>query len=313
MTSSSGSRVVVPEELAASHARFFGAAGRAWIDALPRLAAACLRRWHLTLDGRQRFGAVALILPVRCADGAPAVLKLQPVDEETAGEPAALRAWRGHGAVRLLEHDPGTGSMLLDRLDADRTLAAVADDLAALRILTGIMAGLHAVPAPPGIRRLGDIAAAMLDRVPPVLGTVGDPDERHLIGTCAAAVADLVAEPGDRLLHWDLHFDNVLATLDDPGRWLAIDPKPLIGDPGFDLLAALHNRWEDVVATADVPRAVRRRFDLMTDVLGLDRQRAIGWTLGRILENRLWEAENSDTAWSTGPDRAIARALVRTA
>jgi streptomycin 6-kinase len=302
-------RVVVPEALAASHAQFFGAAGRGWIDGLPALAAACLELWHLTLDGPPGFGAVALILPVRCADGTPAVLKLQPVDDETGGEPAALRAWRGHGAVGLLRHDPDTGSMLLERLDAGRTLAAIRDDLAALRILTGIMAGLHAVPAPPGIRRLGDIAAAMLDRVPHALRTVTDADERHLIGTCAAVVADLVAEPGDRLLHWDLHFDNVLATLDDPGRWLAIDPKPLIGDPGFELLAALHNRWDDVVATADVPRAVRRRFDLMTEILGLDRQRAIGWTLARILQNALWEAENSDTAWSTGPDRAIARAL----
>src|SRR5688572_6850126 len=312
MTSSTGPQLVVPEALAASHARYFGAAGRAWIAALPQLAAACVQRWHLTVDGPPGFGAVALVLPVRCADDTPAVLKLQPVDEETAGEPAALRAWRGHGAVRLLRHDPGTGSMLLDRLDASRTLATVRDDLVALRILTEIMADLHTVPVPPGIRRLGDVAAAMLDRVPPALAMVSDPDERRLIGTCAAVVTDLVAEPGDRLLHWDLHFHNVLATLDDPDRWLAIDPKPLVGDPGFDLLAALHNRWDDVLATADVPRAIRRRFDLMTEILGLDRRRATGWTLARILENALWEAEHSATAWNTGPDRAIARTLLHT-
>jgi streptomycin 6-kinase len=305
------SGIVVPEELADSHAMFFGAAGRVWIDALPGLAAACLERWQLTLDGPTGYGAVALILPVRCADDTPAVLKLQPVDDETGGEPAALRAWQGHGAVGLLRHDADTGSMLLERLDADRSLDAIPDDLAALRILTELMAGLHAVPAPPGIRHLRDVAAAMLDRVPHALATVADPDERRLIDTCASAVADLVTEPGDRLLHWDLHFYNVLATLDDPQRWLAIDPKPLVGDPGFELLAALHNRWDDVVATGDVPRAVCRRFDLMTDVLGLDRQRAIGWTLARILQNALWEAENSDTAWSTEPDRAIARALLR--
>lgn len=291
----------IPQALAESHERFFGAAGRIWIAGLPGLAAACLRRWDLSPDGPARFGAVALVLPVRRADGTPAVLKLQPVDDETAGEPAALAAWHGHGSVPLLAHDPATGSMLLDRLDGDRSLSAVPDDLEALRILTGLMAGLHSVPPPPGIRHLGDIAREMLGRVP--RAGAGD-----LIDTCAAVLRDLVDEPGDRLLHWDLHFDNVLATLDDPDRWLAIDPKPLVGDPGFDLLAALHNRWDDVVATGDVPRAVRRRFDLMTEILDLDRRRAAGWTLARILQNALWEAENG-ASWSTGIDAAIAATL----
>ena len=41
------------------------------------------------------------------------------------------------------------------------------------------------------------------------------------------------------------------------------------------------------MATGNVTRAVLRRFDLLTEVLGLDRQRAIGWTLGRVLQNAL--------------------------
>ena len=67
-----------------------------------------------------------------------------------------------------------------------------------------------------------------------------------------------------------------------------------------------------MVATGDVSRAIRRRFDLMTDVLGLDRNRAAGWTLGRVLQNVLWEAENGDTQWNTVPDRAIAQVLLGT-
>jgi streptomycin 6-kinase len=299
----------IPEALVDAHETYFGAAGRAWIAALPDLAAASLRRWDLTLDGPERCGAVALVLPVRRADGTPAVLKLQPVDDETRGEPAALRAWRGRGAVRLLEHDPGTGTMLLQRLDAGRTLGAVPDDLEALRVLTELMAGLHAVTPPPGLRLLGDVAADLLRRVPPALARSDDP--AGLLRTCAEVVADLLDDPGDRLLHWDLHYDNVLATPGDPDRWLAIDPKPLVGDPGFDLLAALHNRWDDVVGTGDVPRAVRRRFDLMTEILGLDRQRAAAWTLARVLENELWAAESGVPAWSSDPDRAIAAVLLK--
>jgi streptomycin 6-kinase len=68
--------------------------------------AAGLCRWNLSPGGPARFGAVTLVLPVRRADGTPAVLKLQPVNDETVGEPAALAAWHGHGAVPLLD-EPG--------------------------------------------------------------------------------------------------------------------------------------------------------------------------------------------------------------
>ncbi len=91
-------------------------------------------------------------------------------------------------------------------------------------------------------------------------------------------------EPGDRLLHWDLHDENVLASTRAP--WLAIDPKPLAGDPGFELWPALANRFD--------PADVRWRFDAMTDVLGLDRARARAWTYGRLLQNSLWDVEDGD-------------------
>lgn len=51
---------------------------------------------------------------------------------------------------------------------------------------------------------------------------------------------------------------------------------------------ATQHWWDKVVATGDVARAVLCRFDLLTEVLGLDRQRATGWTLGRVLELELW-------------------------
>ncbi|WP_053694289.1 aminoglycoside phosphotransferase family protein [Streptomyces sp. WM6372] len=300
------SRIRVPEALAASHRA-------AWIAGLPALAADCLDRWELRPDGAPRHGAVALVLPVVRADGALAVLKLQPVDDETRGEPLALTAWAGKGAVSLLEADPGTGAMLLERLDAGRSLAAVEDDMTAVRVLSEVLSRLVALPAPEGVRRLADIAAAMLRAAPVALTRLADPADRRLAQTCAAAMRELCDEPGDRLLHWDLHYDNVLAPLGAAAAerepWLAIDPKPLAGDPGFDLLPALRNRWDEVAASGDVARAVRRRFDLMTEVLGLDRRRAAGWTLGRVLQNALWDVQDGGTSMDPA-QAAIARALL---
>ncbi len=122
----------------------------------------------------------------------------------------------------------------------------------------------------------------MLEQTPWALERIPDPAIRRTVADCAAALREVVHEPGDRLLHWDLHDENVLAA--DRTDWLAIDPKPLAGDPGFELWPALANRYD--------PAEVRWRFDALTDVLGLDRERARAWTLGRLLQNALWDVED---------------------
>lgn len=282
----------VPEAFAASFGEH-DAAGRAWLAALPRLAADFLDRWDLRPAGPAAHGMASLVLPVTGADATPAVLKLQQVREETEGAPLGLRTWNGDGVVLLLDHDPDTGTMLLERLDASRPLSSLPDDTAAMCVLADLLARLTTVPAPDGLRHLSDIAAAMLERTPDAVPALRDPAEQRLVRVCASAVAELLDEPGDRLLHWDLHYDNILAGEREP--WLAIDPEPLTGDPGFELLPAMDNRWDEVLATGDPTRAVLRRFDLLTEALGLDRRRATGWTLGRVLQNALWDIEDGKT------------------
>ncbi|MBE8472121.1 aminoglycoside phosphotransferase family protein [Streptomyces justiciae] len=284
----------VPPSLVASYDSAFGAEGRAWIAGLPALAAELLERWELRRDGAVGAGEASLVLPVLREDGTRAVLKLQLPREETAAALIGLRTWNGVGTVRLLDHDPDSSGMLLERLDAARTLTSVEDDDVAMGILAELQARLVSVPAPPGLRSLGDIATEMLERVPQAVTALADPAERQLLRGWAAAVAELVGEPGDRMLHWDLHYDNVLAAHREP--WLAIDPEPLAGDPGFDLWPALDSRWDDVVTKGDAPRVVQRRFDLLTEALGLDRARATGWTLGRLLQNALWDIDDGRTA-----------------
>ena len=272
----------IPQELAASQQEYNGEAGRAFITGLPDLTADFLDRWELAVEGRPMHGVSALVLPVIRRDATPAVLKLQLLDEESEGEPVALRVWDGDGAVRLLDHDEATGTMLLERLDSSRMLAHHPDVHESVLVIAGLLAHLTSFPAPAGLRHLGDIARDMLEQTPGALAEIPDPQARRIVADCAAAVREVVDEPGDRLLHWDLHDENVLASERAP--WLAIDPKPLVGDPGFELWPALANRFD----TADI----RWRFDAMTDVLGLDRARARAWTYGRLLQNCLWDIED---------------------
>ncbi|MER7623485.1 aminoglycoside phosphotransferase family protein [Streptomyces sp. NPDC126503] len=297
--------IEVPEEFARAQAAYNGAAGRAFVAALPGRAEEFLERWGLRVTGPPMHGAASLVLPVVRGRG-PAVLKLQLLDEETEGEPAALRAWDGRGAVRLLDHDPATGTMLLERLDAGRSPARLPDRRRAVEVLAGLLARLTAVPAPPRLRGLGGIAARMVADAPAAAVRLRHAGDAALLRDWAAAVRDVADEPGDRLLHWDLHEGNVLAADREP--WLAIDPKPLSGDPGFELLPALRGRTEAGSGGEVDPAEVLWRFDLLTERLGLDRGRAAAWTLGRVLQNALWDIEDGAVALDAG-QAALAGAL----
>ncbi|MFD3650169.1 aminoglycoside phosphotransferase family protein [Streptomyces cyaneofuscatus] len=315
----------IPDELIATQYAYNGAAGRAFVAALPGLAGRFLEEWGLRRDGAAMYGMCALVLPVvREADGVPAALKLQLVDEETAGEPVALRAWgaAGAGAVGVLGHDPESGALLLERLDEGRPLSGMAggggvpggsrlvgeaaDARRAVTVLGRVLARLAAVPAPAGLRTLGDAVERMLAAAPGVVERLADDGERRLLADCVAAVREVAGEPGDRLLHWDLHYDNILAGRADAGRageWVALDPKPLAGDPGFELFPALDNLFD--------AGEVVWRFDALTEALGMerDRGRARAWTLGRVLQNAVWAVGDGER--ELAPDHAeIARRLL---
>ncbi|MEV7523181.1 aminoglycoside phosphotransferase family protein [Streptomyces sp. NPDC091371] len=292
----------IPDELVQAQVLWNGDAGREFIAALPGRAECFLERWGLRRTGPVMHGVTALVLPVERADGSAAALKLVALDEETVGEPVALRAWAGQGCVRLLEHDAETGALLLERLDEGRDLSGLARRDArgsreAVMVVGGLLARLTSVAAPAGLRGLGEIAAGMLESVPEAAGRLADAGERRLLRDCAAALAEVAGEPGDRLLHWDLHYDNVLAGGREP--WLAIDPKPLSGDPGFELLPAIVNEFR--------VEEVRWRFEALAEAVGADRERARAWTLGRVLQNCLWDVEDEEERLA---DRELAVAEV---
>ena len=81
--------------------------------------------------------------------------------------------------------------------------------------------------------------------------------------------------------HQDFHGGNVLPDAD--GGWLAIDPKPLIGERAFDLASLLRDRRAALLRGADPARVLRERLDLLAGELELDRARLRGWGIVHAL------------------------------
>src|SRR4030095_5468209 len=139
-------------------------------------------------------------------------------------------------------------------------LNTIEDDLAAVRIIAELLAQLNSVPAPGGMRQLRDVASAPWARTPQVIRVVEDPAERRILINSAARLQELITDRiENRLLHWDLHYFNTLFTRARVGDWKATYPKPLSGDSGYELLPALWNRWDDLLRSGDVTRALLRR------------------------------------------------------
>lgn len=268
---------------------------REWLARLPAIVGELLTKWDLRPEGEVLSGEAGIVVPVNLADGTPAALKMQVPRAETRAAILGLVRWDGRGVVRLLDSDTDQGGMLLERLHGDRSLNAVEDDDDAVTVVGGLLARLHRVAAPDGLPHLGAVLSGMLGDAPAALRAL-EGDDRARLHRWVSRVAELETEPGDRLLHWDLHYENVLAADREP--WLAIDPEPLVGDPGFDLWPALDSGWSTNVGIRDAPRIVRRRFDILTEILELDRDRAAGWTAARLLQNTLWDIEDGCTAIS---------------
>lgn len=283
--------VVVPASFRAYAAR--GPQWADWLDALPGLVGGLVEEWQLSVDGPPAHGYAALVVPVRSESGHPAALKVTWPHWEAEHEHLALQHWHGDGAVRLLRADPRRFALLLERLH--RQDLADLWDVEACEVVAGLYARLH-VPAPPQLRTLSSCVTTWADRLERLPRDA--PLPRRLVEQAVSLSRGFAGDDATdgRLLHTDLHYANVLTADREP--WLAIDPKPLSGDPHYEVASLLWNRWEELAAPGGqgVRRGVRARFHAVVDAAGLDEHRARDWVVVRMLCNALWRLEDPPDA-----------------
>lgn len=250
-------------------------AGSGWLNRLPVLFEAACTRFDLRSVGQPFTGGyVSLVLPARRGPE-NVVLKLQFVHRETLHEADALRLWNGDGACRLLDHDHDLGALLLERCRPGRYLAGAADT-DQLSVLANLLRKLL-VPAQAPFTSLNEEAAGWISSIEKDWRDAGSPCEKRLVDAAIAAVNDLQSEDtGSVLLHQDLHGHNILSAEREP--WLAIDPKPLAGDPAFALSPIVRSYEFGHTKAASL-----YRLDRLPEELELDRERARLWTIAQTM------------------------------
>ncbi|MDP9735121.1 MULTISPECIES: aminoglycoside phosphotransferase family protein [unclassified Curtobacterium] len=281
-----------------------------WRASVPRLLARAVERWDLHPGEPYAGGSVSHVVRVRLPDGGDAVLKLSLPHREAEHEAAALAWWDGAGAVRLLAVDPDDPFVLLLERCHPGTRLVQCDDVPAeerLRTAGGLLTRLWAtgIPDDHPFESVADVAAEWAALADARILELAPPFDPGLVRRGTDLLRTLPrGAPRSVVVHGDANPGNVLAAGREP--WLVIDPKPMVGDPAYDLSPVLV-QVGDPFRTGDPLRAVRHRVAVLSDTTGQSPDRIAAWCTARLVESALWSVSRG--ALGDGVD-AMARAAV---
>lgn len=281
----------IPPQFTRTIVDVFKTEGIDWLERLPVLLAEYAERWRLSVYPPFEPLSYNYVAPAVQADGSQVVLKVGVPNPELQTEIEALRLYDGHGIVRLLEADPTRGAMLLERLTPGTPLVTLSDDEQATLIAAQVMRQLwRPVPSDhpfPSVQKW----AMGLQRLREHFGGGTGPFPATLVEAAEQIFAELLASTAEPvLLHGDLHHWNILAAERQP--WLAIDPKGVVGEPAYEVGALLRNPMPQIFTVEQPRRLLARRVDLLTDALGFDRARIVGWGFAQAVLSAWWTYED---------------------
>lgn len=111
-----------------------------------------------------------------------------------------------------------------------------------------------------------------------------------ILRTSAAIAKNLLSEPKDVVaLHGDIHHCNIL-DFEDRG-WLAIDPKGLRGERGYDYANLFCN---PDLATTQAPERLRRQLPIAAAESGLSPERLLRWIIAHAGLSASWFIEDDE-------------------
>ncbi len=249
-----------------------------WLSALPAVVAELALKWNLEVGDAYPNCGVAYVAPAT-QQGLPVVLKVRWPHEECRYEADALKIWDGNGAVQLLATEAKHHALLLERCEPGEYLAGaqVEDPIGAMIELLPRLCQVATAPFKTLRNEAIDWQSTLYSR----WQASGASCNKALIDSAYTLSGELAHSQGAQVLvHQDLHGHNVLASTRTSNQtstqtqWLAIDPKPLVGEREFALSPIIRS-LEFGATQADV----LYRLDRLTDALSLDRERACGWAI----------------------------------
>jgi streptomycin 6-kinase len=214
----------------------------------------------------------------------PIVLKLGHDTKGLNVEATALKAFKGHGVVDVI--DQADGALLIERAIPGHSLKEFfpnrEDEATAITI--EVIKKLHSAPRinQKGFPTIKDWLTA-LDKPCDQLGlslikarTLRD----ELLNTTDAPI----------LLHGDLHHDNILP---HNNNWKVIDPKGVIGELSYEVGCFIRNPLDDLPNDPDSLKIITNRINTFSKNLNLDSDRIAKWCFVQTVLSAVWMIEDN--------------------
>ncbi len=256
-----------------------------WVDSLPSLIKQAIKKWNLQLESPFTENAsCSYVAPCVINVGEKAVLKIGLPHEEAMHEIEGLRVLNGHPAVRLLDFDKASNTMLLERCLPGTQLSQFPESKQD-EIITSLLPEIwHSDHSSEKFRPLAQMIELWNKETYENLSNIANPE----LAKEACKLKEKLVESTQQnvLLATDLHAGNILQA--QRREWLVIDLKPYIGDPTYDLTQHLLNCKPRLAAQP------KKTIQHLAQLANLDPKRLADWMFARLASKN--SAENQSLA-----------------
>lgn len=269
----------------------WGKEGQRWLDGIPKIIAEFEKRWSIKVGAPFNL-SYNYVARATQEDGMPIVIKIGlPKDQEFISELKTLPLFNSKGMVKQLKQDKNQAVMLLESIKPGISVATLDDDKATEAMAKVMQNFWVATPNPDnhivkvfewskGFQKLRDRFAGSTEPLPKSLVNRAEEIYMELLGS----------NDPQLLLHGDLHHDNVISATREP--WLAVDPKGIIGPKERETAPMLVNPKGFILKHTNPKALLRRRITILSDVLGLEKDKIIAWGFAQTVLSVIWTLED---------------------
>jgi streptomycin 6-kinase len=288
----------LPEKFTGNVLDLCGEAGERWLSDLPRLIEEIESGWRLKTEKPFRNLSYNFVAPCFFAGGGEAVLKIAPPldNPEISSEARFLQMANGDGAVKLFALDESRRAILLEKLTPGENLkeACRRDESKAVEVAIPIIRKLIKKP-PPGLpfRKLDGwftdfFAKAARTKFPFEFQNKAREFYERLNSASSRKF----------LIHGDLHHENVLSSATrEP--FLAIDPKGIVGDVGYETAVFLNNHLWWLASQADVKEKLDDAVRRFSEAFAIEPRDLQKWAYAQTVLSAWWTFDENGENWES--------------
>lgn len=277
-----------------------GSKGKEWLNDLPQIIEELSASWSLEVENSFPNLSYNYVAPCVCEGSIEAVLKIGLPEEkpEIFNEADFLRVSNGAGTVKFLMFDKKHRAILLEKLSPGKHLKEIfcGNEPQAIKIAIDVMRKLWRKPiANSEFRRLEDWFEGF-DRAE----NTDFPQE--YVRKAQGFFCELNSSQ-KRLIHGDLHHENILSTTREP--FLAIDPKGIIGDTGYEISVFLNNHLWWLASKPNLGEKLNDAVRQFSEAFAIEPQDLRKWAYAQMVLSAWWTFEENGKNWKT--DLALAQ------